>query len=171
MRSTNGSELLVLGSTSVYFPNPCRFPAVLSLRGGFPARAAREHSYDWHVFYYVVTNKTFFLSVQDQDKKLQDLWRTCQKLPPPNFVNFRYVWSASCTFSHRAAAAPACTWVYPQQRPRNSRRWHTRSAVGRGRLAVPGVAGRGLWRVWRGVRTPVGQCLATHHGCHWEKHL
>uniref|UniRef100_G3SNY0 Rho GTPase-activating protein 17 n=1 Tax=Loxodonta africana TaxID=9785 RepID=G3SNY0_LOXAF len=30
-------------------------------------------------------------SVQDQDKKLQDLWRTCQKLPPPNFVNFRYL--------------------------------------------------------------------------------
>ncbi|XP_044928651.1 rho GTPase-activating protein 17 isoform X4 [Mustela nigripes] len=30
-------------------------------------------------------------SVQDQDKKLQDLWRTCQKLPPQNFVNFRYL--------------------------------------------------------------------------------
>uniref|UniRef100_A0A8D1UVB6 Rho GTPase-activating protein 17 n=2 Tax=Sus scrofa TaxID=9823 RepID=A0A8D1UVB6_PIG len=30
-------------------------------------------------------------SVQDQDKKLQDLWRTCQKLPPHNFVNFRYL--------------------------------------------------------------------------------
>ncbi|KAF6123072.1 Rho GTPase activating protein 17 [Phyllostomus discolor] len=30
-------------------------------------------------------------SVQDQDKKLQDLWRICQKLPPPNFVNFRYL--------------------------------------------------------------------------------
>ncbi|XP_036081542.1 rho GTPase-activating protein 17 isoform X2 [Rousettus aegyptiacus] len=30
-------------------------------------------------------------SVQDQDKKLQDLWRTCQKLPQPNFVNFRYL--------------------------------------------------------------------------------
>ncbi|XP_023376399.1 rho GTPase-activating protein 17 [Pteropus vampyrus] len=30
-------------------------------------------------------------SVQDQDKKLQDLWRTCQKLPLPNFVNFRYL--------------------------------------------------------------------------------
>ncbi|XP_034526123.1 rho GTPase-activating protein 17-like isoform X3 [Ailuropoda melanoleuca] len=29
--------------------------------------------------------------VQDQDKKLQDLWRTCQKLPPQNFVNFRYL--------------------------------------------------------------------------------
>ncbi|XP_016078178.1 PREDICTED: rho GTPase-activating protein 17 isoform X2 [Miniopterus natalensis] len=30
-------------------------------------------------------------SVQDQDKKLQDLWRICQKLPPHNFVNFRYL--------------------------------------------------------------------------------
>ncbi|XP_074178983.1 rho GTPase-activating protein 17 isoform X9 [Rhinolophus sinicus] len=30
-------------------------------------------------------------SVQDQDKKLQDLWRICQKLPPQNFVNFRYL--------------------------------------------------------------------------------
>uniref|UniRef100_A0A8C9AJR1 Rho GTPase-activating protein 17 n=1 Tax=Prolemur simus TaxID=1328070 RepID=A0A8C9AJR1_PROSS len=30
-------------------------------------------------------------SVQDQDKKLQDLWRTCQKLPPQNFINFRYL--------------------------------------------------------------------------------
>uniref|UniRef100_A0A8C0XWH8 Rho GTPase-activating protein 17 n=1 Tax=Castor canadensis TaxID=51338 RepID=A0A8C0XWH8_CASCN len=30
-------------------------------------------------------------SEQDQDKKLQDLWRTCQKLPPQNFVNFRYL--------------------------------------------------------------------------------
>ncbi|XP_025131019.1 rho GTPase-activating protein 17 isoform X4 [Bubalus kerabau] len=30
-------------------------------------------------------------SIQDQDKKLQDLWRTCQKLPPQNFVNFRYL--------------------------------------------------------------------------------
>ncbi|KAM5227984.1 rho GTPase-activating protein 17 isoform 4-T4 [Ctenodactylus gundi] len=30
-------------------------------------------------------------SVQDQDKKLQDLWRTCQKLPQHNFVNFRYL--------------------------------------------------------------------------------
>ncbi|XP_053527780.1 rho GTPase-activating protein 17 isoform X5 [Artibeus jamaicensis] len=30
-------------------------------------------------------------SVQDQDKKLQDLWRICQKLPPPNFINFRYL--------------------------------------------------------------------------------
>ncbi|KAK2496442.1 hypothetical protein MC885_013281 [Smutsia gigantea] len=28
---------------------------------------------------------------EDQDKKLQDLWRTCQKLPPQNFVNFRYL--------------------------------------------------------------------------------
>lgn len=32
----------------------------------------------------------FFPSVQDQDKKLQYLWTTCQKLPPQNFVNFRY---------------------------------------------------------------------------------
>ncbi|XP_019505377.1 PREDICTED: rho GTPase-activating protein 17 isoform X1 [Hipposideros armiger] len=30
-------------------------------------------------------------SVQDQDKKLQDLWRICQKLPPHNFANFRYL--------------------------------------------------------------------------------
>ncbi|XP_040610852.1 rho GTPase-activating protein 17 isoform X8 [Mesocricetus auratus] len=30
-------------------------------------------------------------SVQDQDKKLQYLWTTCQKLPPQNFVNFRYL--------------------------------------------------------------------------------
>ncbi|KAM8777363.1 rho GTPase-activating protein 17 isoform 3-T3 [Rhynchonycteris naso] len=30
-------------------------------------------------------------SVQDQDRKLQDLWRICQKLPPQNFVNFRYL--------------------------------------------------------------------------------
>ncbi|XP_038619647.1 rho GTPase-activating protein 17 isoform X4 [Tachyglossus aculeatus] len=30
-------------------------------------------------------------SVQDQDKKLQDLWRTCQKLPKQNFTNFRYL--------------------------------------------------------------------------------
>ncbi|XP_008566685.1 PREDICTED: rho GTPase-activating protein 17 [Galeopterus variegatus] len=30
-------------------------------------------------------------SVQEQDKKLQDLWRTCQKLPPQNFINFRYL--------------------------------------------------------------------------------
>ncbi|XP_019062945.1 rho GTPase-activating protein 17 isoform X1 [Fukomys damarensis] len=34
---------------------------------------------------------THVASVQDQDKKLQDLWRTCQKLPPHNFVNFRYL--------------------------------------------------------------------------------
>ncbi|XP_007986401.3 rho GTPase-activating protein 17 isoform X4 [Chlorocebus sabaeus] len=34
---------------------------------------------------------TQIASVQDQDKKLQDLWRTCQKLPPQNFVNFRYL--------------------------------------------------------------------------------
>ncbi|XP_038178374.1 rho GTPase-activating protein 17 isoform X4 [Arvicola amphibius] len=30
-------------------------------------------------------------SVQDQDKKLQYLWTTCQKLPPQNFINFRYL--------------------------------------------------------------------------------
>ncbi|XP_074052907.1 rho GTPase-activating protein 17 isoform X5 [Macrotis lagotis] len=30
-------------------------------------------------------------SVQDQDKKLQDLWSICQKLPKPNFANFRYL--------------------------------------------------------------------------------
>ncbi|XP_054991916.1 rho GTPase-activating protein 17 isoform X2 [Sorex araneus] len=30
-------------------------------------------------------------SVQDQDKKLQDLWTICQKLPTHNFVNFRYL--------------------------------------------------------------------------------
>ncbi|XP_049645219.1 LOW QUALITY PROTEIN: rho GTPase-activating protein 17 [Suncus etruscus] len=30
-------------------------------------------------------------SVQDQDKKLQDLWTICQKLPQHNFVNFRYL--------------------------------------------------------------------------------
>ncbi|XP_052055753.1 rho GTPase-activating protein 17 isoform X4 [Apodemus sylvaticus] len=30
-------------------------------------------------------------SVQDQDKKLQYLWTICQKLPPQNFVNFRYL--------------------------------------------------------------------------------
>ncbi|XP_039766880.1 rho GTPase-activating protein 17 isoform X4 [Ornithorhynchus anatinus] len=30
-------------------------------------------------------------SVQDQDKKLQDLWRTCQKLPKQNLTNFRYL--------------------------------------------------------------------------------
>ncbi|OWJ99378.1 hypothetical protein Celaphus_00009701 [Cervus elaphus hippelaphus] len=35
--------------------------------------------------------RTQIASVQDQDKKLQDLWRTCQKLPPQNFVNFRYL--------------------------------------------------------------------------------
>uniref|UniRef100_A0A5F8GCA4 Rho GTPase-activating protein 17 n=1 Tax=Monodelphis domestica TaxID=13616 RepID=A0A5F8GCA4_MONDO len=30
-------------------------------------------------------------SVQDQDKKLQDLWSICQKLPKPNLANFRYL--------------------------------------------------------------------------------
>ncbi|XP_027715572.1 rho GTPase-activating protein 17 isoform X4 [Vombatus ursinus] len=30
-------------------------------------------------------------SVQDPDKKLQDLWSICQKLPKPNFANFRYL--------------------------------------------------------------------------------
>ncbi|XP_076407933.1 rho GTPase-activating protein 17 isoform X4 [Peromyscus maniculatus bairdii] len=34
---------------------------------------------------------THVASVQDQDKKLQYLWTTCQKLPPQNFVNFRYL--------------------------------------------------------------------------------
>lgn len=52
----------------------------------------------------MVMNKFVFLSVQDQDKKLQDLWRTCQKLPPQNFVNFRYVWLAFCKLSHQATA-------------------------------------------------------------------
>uniref|UniRef100_A0A2K5HPT1 Rho-GAP domain-containing protein n=1 Tax=Colobus angolensis palliatus TaxID=336983 RepID=A0A2K5HPT1_COLAP len=40
---------------------------------------------------FCLRQMVFFLSVQDQDKKLQDLWRTCQKLPPQNFVNFRYL--------------------------------------------------------------------------------
>ncbi|XP_058013201.1 rho GTPase-activating protein 17 isoform X7 [Ahaetulla prasina] len=30
-------------------------------------------------------------NIQDQDKKLQDLWRICQKLPKPNLANFRYL--------------------------------------------------------------------------------
>lgn len=30
-----------------------------------------------------------FPSIQDQDKKLQDLWRICQKLPKHNLANFR----------------------------------------------------------------------------------
>ncbi|XP_015266864.1 PREDICTED: rho GTPase-activating protein 17, partial [Gekko japonicus] len=30
-------------------------------------------------------------NVQDQDKKLQDLWRICQKLPKQNLANFRYL--------------------------------------------------------------------------------
>ncbi|XP_036594035.1 rho GTPase-activating protein 17 isoform X5 [Trichosurus vulpecula] len=30
-------------------------------------------------------------SVQDPDKKLQDLWSICQKLPKPNLANFRYL--------------------------------------------------------------------------------
>ncbi|XP_072460054.1 rho GTPase-activating protein 17 isoform X4 [Notamacropus eugenii] len=30
-------------------------------------------------------------SVQDSDKKLQDLWSICQKLPKPNLANFRYL--------------------------------------------------------------------------------
>ncbi|XP_060642458.2 rho GTPase-activating protein 17 isoform X3 [Anolis sagrei] len=30
-------------------------------------------------------------NIQDQDKKLQDLWRICQKLPKQNLANFRYL--------------------------------------------------------------------------------
>ncbi|CAI5792443.1 GTPase-activating 17 isoform X4 [Podarcis lilfordi] len=30
-------------------------------------------------------------NIQDQDKKLQDLWRICQKLPKHNLANFRYL--------------------------------------------------------------------------------
>nr|XP_025045798.1 rho GTPase-activating protein 17 isoform X7 [Pelodiscus sinensis] len=30
-------------------------------------------------------------NVQDQDKKLQDLWRICKRLPKPNLANFRYL--------------------------------------------------------------------------------
>uniref|UniRef100_A0A8C6XRX2 Rho GTPase-activating protein 17 n=1 Tax=Naja naja TaxID=35670 RepID=A0A8C6XRX2_NAJNA len=30
-------------------------------------------------------------NIQDQDKKLQDLWRICQILPKPNLANFRYL--------------------------------------------------------------------------------
>ncbi|XP_053131652.1 rho GTPase-activating protein 17 isoform X4 [Hemicordylus capensis] len=30
-------------------------------------------------------------NIQDQDKKLQDLWRICQKLPKSNLANFRYL--------------------------------------------------------------------------------
>uniref|UniRef100_A0A8C8S1K6 Rho GTPase-activating protein 17 n=1 Tax=Pelusios castaneus TaxID=367368 RepID=A0A8C8S1K6_9SAUR len=30
-------------------------------------------------------------NVQDQDKKLQDLWRTCKRLPKHNLANFRYL--------------------------------------------------------------------------------
>ncbi|XP_048351539.1 rho GTPase-activating protein 17 isoform X3 [Sphaerodactylus townsendi] len=30
-------------------------------------------------------------NVQDQDKKLQDLWRICQQLPKQNLANFRYL--------------------------------------------------------------------------------
>uniref|UniRef100_A0ABM5F028 Rho GTPase-activating protein 17 isoform X1 n=1 Tax=Pogona vitticeps TaxID=103695 RepID=A0ABM5F028_9SAUR len=30
-------------------------------------------------------------NIQDQDKKLQDLWRICQKLPKPHLANFRYL--------------------------------------------------------------------------------
>uniref|UniRef100_A0A7M4F0E6 Rho GTPase-activating protein 17 n=1 Tax=Crocodylus porosus TaxID=8502 RepID=A0A7M4F0E6_CROPO len=30
-------------------------------------------------------------NVQDQDKKLQDLWRICQRLPKHNLANFRYL--------------------------------------------------------------------------------
>uniref|UniRef100_A0A8D2L9I0 Rho GTPase-activating protein 17 n=1 Tax=Varanus komodoensis TaxID=61221 RepID=A0A8D2L9I0_VARKO len=30
-------------------------------------------------------------NIQDQDRKLQDLWRICQKLPNPHLANFRYL--------------------------------------------------------------------------------
>ncbi|XP_074867353.1 rho GTPase-activating protein 17 isoform X5 [Carettochelys insculpta] len=30
-------------------------------------------------------------NIQDQDKKLQDLWRICKRLPKPNLANFRYL--------------------------------------------------------------------------------
>lgn len=33
----------------------------------------------------------FPFSIQDQDKKLQELWRICNKLPKHFHANFRYV--------------------------------------------------------------------------------
>ncbi|XP_024068203.2 rho GTPase-activating protein 17 isoform X4 [Terrapene carolina triunguis] len=30
-------------------------------------------------------------NIQDQDKKLQELWRICKRLPKPNLANFRYL--------------------------------------------------------------------------------
>lgn len=46
---TARSDLLGFGSSSVYFPNPRRFPALLSLSGGVSAGAARKHSHPWRV--------------------------------------------------------------------------------------------------------------------------
>ncbi|XP_075035456.1 rho GTPase-activating protein 17 isoform X2 [Mixophyes fleayi] len=39
-------------------------------------------------------------NISDQDKKLQSLWVVCQKLPKPNFENFRYLVKFLAKLSH-----------------------------------------------------------------------